>query len=366
MQALFLQALDPVAETTADPNSYGFRRERSCADAISQCFILLAKRRSPQWVLEGDIKACFDRIDHDWLLSHVPTDKEMLQGWLKSGYLEKSVFYPTEEGAPQGGIISPVLANLALDGLERLLAEKFSSSALSRRNGVHLVRYADDFIITGSSRELLEEQVKPLVEQFLRERGLELSQEKTRITHIEDGFDFLGQNVRKYNGKFIITPSKENVARFLANVRGVVKSNKSVAAGHLVTLLNPKIKGWAMYHRHICAKRTFTQVDSALFKTLWQWAVRRHPNKNKHWVARKYFTTVAGEGGGNHWVFFGEVKRTDGEPRLVALFAASRVRIRRHIKIRAAVNPYSPEWADYLARRHSHENFRSTPAQRSQ
>ena len=289
MQAIFLQALDPVAEVVADRSSYGFRKERRCADAIAQCFNTLAKRCSPQWVLEGDIKACFDRIDHKWLLDKVPcVGKSVIQRWLKSGYVESDVFHTTEEGTPQGGIISPALANLALDGMARLLKEHCSYNLpISRRNKVNLVRYADDFVITGSTKELLEEQVKPLVERFLAERGLELSQEKTMITHIEDGFDFLGQNVRKYNGKMIIKPSKENVAQFLANIREVVKDNKSATAGHLVMMLNPKIRGWAIYHRHICAKETFSQVDHAIFETQWQWCVRRHPRKGKRWVADK-------------------------------------------------------------------------------
>ncbi len=364
MQAIYLLALDPVAETTADTNSFGFRKERSCADAIAQCFIALATKRAPQWVLEGDIKACFDRINHDWLMRHVPlADKAILQKWLKSGYMESSSFHSTEEGTPQGGIISPVLANLALDGMQRLLKENFSTTRCC--NKVNMVRYADDFVITGKSRDLLETQVKPLLVQFLSERGLELSEEKTLITHISEGFDFLGQNVRKYNGKLLITPSKKNVASFLAGIREVVKANRAATAGHLVMQLGPKIKGWAMYHRHICAKQTFNRVDHAIFQTLWQWAVRRHPNKGKRWVARKYFTTVAGDGGGNHWVFFGEIERANGERRQVALFEASRVPIRRHIKIRAKVNPYSPVWRDYLTRRHSHEDYRTVLAQGS-
>jgi len=363
MQAIYLLALDPVAETTADPNSYGFRRERACADAIEQCFITLSRSYSAQWVLEGDIRACFDRINHNWLLSHAPTDREMLRKWLKSGYLENDVFYVTEEGTPQGGIISPVLANLTLDGMEELLAVNFRKKRLSAPAAkVNLIRYADDFVITGSSKELLETQVQPLIERFLIGRGLELSQEKTRITHIDDGFDFLGQNVRKYNGKLIIKPSKENVAHFLANIREAVKGSKAVTAGELVLLLNPKIKGWAMYHRHICAKRTFSQVDNAIFKTLWQWCVRRHPDKGKRWIAQKYFTTIAGDGGGNRWVFFGKVERADGSLRQVALLGASRVRIRRHIKIRADVNPYAPRWAAYLEGRHSRQDHRSTAA----
>ena len=282
MQALFLLALDPVAETTADPNSYGFRRERSCADAIAQCFVTLATRQSAQWMLEGDIKACFDRIDHDWLLSHVPTDKSILKKWLKSGYMEGRVLHPTEEGTPQGGPASPVLANLALDGLERLLQETFASgSHKAPSKMVNLIRYADDFVITGRSKELLENEVKPLVAGFLAARGLELSTEKTTVTHIDTGFDFLGQNVRKYDGKLLITPSKTNVATFLANIREVVKAHKTTTAGNLVRLLNPKIKGWAMYHRHICAKRTFNHVDHAIFQTLWHWCKRQTPEQRQ-------------------------------------------------------------------------------------
>ena len=198
MQALYLLALDPVAETTADPNSYGFRPGRSTADAIEQCFCALAKQRSPQWILEGDIKGCFDAISHTWLLAHIPMDKTMLKKWLKAGYMEKHVLHPTEEGTPQGGIISPVLANLTLDGLERMLMEHFPKVKTGKGALMNFARYADDFIVTGRTKELLEQEVKPLVEQFMSERGLQLSQEKTTITHIKDGFDFLGQNVRKY------------------------------------------------------------------------------------------------------------------------------------------------------------------------
>jgi len=366
MQAIYLMALDPVAEILADPNSYGFRRERCCADAIGQCFTALARRGSAQWVFEGDIKACFDRIDHEWLLNRVPLDTEIIRKWLKSGYIEKDVLHATEEGTPQGGIISPVMANLALDGLETLLVERFSATWSGKnKNKVHFVRYADDFVITGTSQELLEKQVKPLVEEFLRQRGLELSQEKTVITHIKDGFDFLGQNVRKYNGKLIIKPSKKNVAAFLANIREVVKGHKAVKACDLVRMLNPKITGWAIYHRHICAKETFAHVDHAIFKTLLQWCVRRHPKKNKSWIVAKYFTEVPGEGGGNRWTFFGKEKKADGGIRLPILQRASSVHIRRHIKIRADVNPYSPADNDYFIKRHSHRSHRSRPAKGS-
>ena len=192
MQGLYLLALDPIAEVRADPDSYGFRRGRSCADAIEQCFITLASRHKPQWILEADIRACFDKINHNWLMANIPIDRAILHKWLKAGFIYKKVLYPTEEGSPQGSIISPVLANMTLDGLETRLKQAFARTTTKGRVAkVNLIRYADDFIISGSSSELLENEVKPLVVEFLAERGLELSPTKTRITHIKQGFDFL-------------------------------------------------------------------------------------------------------------------------------------------------------------------------------
>ena len=207
MQALYLMALNPVAETTADRHSYGFRRERCTVDAIVQCHTILSKEVSPQWILEGDIKGCFDHISHQWLLDNIPTDKVMLCKWLESGFVFNRQLFPTEEGTPQGGIISPTLANMALDGLQAMLAENFKlrRTKMGYFNPmVNLVRYADDFIITCSDRETLETLVRPAVSEFLQARGLTLSEEKTKITHIDEGFDFLGFNVRKYKGTLLI------------------------------------------------------------------------------------------------------------------------------------------------------------------
>ena len=225
MQALHLLALEPIAETTGDPDSYGFRTARSTADAIAQCFVVLSRQDGPEWVLEGDIQSCFDRISHEWMLTNIPTDTEVLAKWLRAGYVENRTLFPTTEGTPQGGIISPTAANMTLDGLQKLLDERFPAKwdSLEKKPinpKVHLVRYADDFIITGDSRELLEWEVRPLVERFLKERGLVLSPEKTRVTHITEGFDFLGQNLRKYGGHLLIKPSKKNVQTFLEKVRG--------------------------------------------------------------------------------------------------------------------------------------------------
>jgi RNA-directed DNA polymerase len=352
MQALYLQALDPIAETQADPNSYGFRKERSCADAMKQCETVLSNRTRPQWILEGDIKSCFDKISHPWLLSHIPMDKTILNKWLKAGYMDKSVLYPTEDGTPQGGIISPVLANMALDGLERILRKKYPNSGSRATKGknkqVNLVRYADDFIITGISKEVLEEEIKPLVTEFLWERGLELSEEKTRITHIEEGFDFLGQHPRKYNGHLIIIPSKKNVKAFLTDIRKVIKDNKQATAYWLIATLNPKIRGWANYHQTINAKKTFVHVDTAIFKALWRWARRRHPKKGKRWVKDRYF----GRFGNQNWRFFGTAKGKDGKTIQNWLCLASGTPInQKYQKIKGECNPYDPAWEIYLEER---------------
>ncbi len=305
MQKLYLLALEPVSETTADGNSHGFRLERSTADARQQCFIALAKTISPKWILEGDIKSCFDKISHQWLLDNIPTDKVVLQKWLKAGYIYEKELFPTEAGTPQGGIASPALANMALDGLEAILLAKFGKkdSHKGDANQVNLVRYADDFIITGRTKEVLENEVKPLVVEFLKERGLTLSEEKTRITHINDGFDFLGWNIRKYDGKLLIKPSKKNVKAFLDDIRGTVKANMTAKQENLIDLLNPKIKGWANYHKGAVAKETFAMVDHEIWKILWHWAKRRHPYKNNFWIKDKYFMNKRGR----KWVFAKDV-----------------------------------------------------------
>jgi RNA-directed DNA polymerase len=361
-QALHLLALDPVVETTADRNSYGFRQRRSCADAIGQCFLAL-RSANAQWVLEGDIKSCFDKISHDWLLAHVLMDRVILQKWLKSGYMEKHVLHESMDGTPQGGIISPALANCALDGLERLLQEKFPAGKRLKSLGgekpcVHLVRYADDFVITSKSKELLEGEIKLLVEQFLQERGLELSPKKTVITHVEHGFDFLGQNVRRYpNGKLLIKPSKKNVGTFLNGIRRTIKAAHGVSAADLIDQLNPKIRGWANYHRHVVSKRTFGSVDHTIFSNLSQWARRRHPNKPPRWIKLKYFERRRDR----DRVFFGETCDDEGRPKKVWLFHAQSTPIKRQVKVKGEANPYDPTYEAYFAERegaHMLETFR--------
>lgn len=345
MQALYTLALEPVAETTADTNSFGFRKKRSTADAIAQCFTVLAQKRSAQWILEADIQSCFDRISHEWLMNNITIEKQMLRKWLKAGYMNKQVWNPTEEGTPQGSIISPVLANMTLDKLQHQLKHRIINQ---HRDGlkINLVRYCDDFIVTAKSKEVLEQQVKPLVEEFLKERGLTLSAEKTKITHVDEGFDFLGHNIRKYKGKLLIKPSRKNFLSVLSKVQDVIKSNKQVSAGNLIKQINPILQGWCNHFRHVVSKKIFARIRCDVFKMIWKWAIRRHPMKTLKWIRGKYFKTV----GNYHWEFFGNITSKGGNKEII-LFNPQKVRIVRHVKVKGEANPYDTQWKEYFKQR---------------
>ena len=334
MQALHLLTLEPISESTADANSYGFRPFRSTADALVQCRNVLARKHSSQWILEGDIKGCFDNISHDWLLKHVPMDKRILRQWLKAGFVESNRLFPTEAGTPQGGIASPVLANLTLDGLESLLMGRFKS----RKFKVHMVRYADDFIVTGSSKELLEEKVKPVIEAFLAQRGLTLSPTKTKITHVTEGFDFLGWHIRWVDEGLRSEPSKKNRLAFYDKLRQAIRSLRAASQKEVIECLNPLIRGWAQYHRCVAVSRTFRKMDHLLFGALWRWSLRRHPNKGKRWVKRRYFHRE----GARDWVFSVEGFR---------LLRFTDFPYREHYKVKSEANPYDPQWEHYFAQR---------------
>jgi RNA-directed DNA polymerase len=346
MQALYLLALDPVSETTADKHSYGFRKGRSTQDALAQCFLVLCRPlRSPQWVLEADIKGCFDHISHDWMLKHILMDTPMLRKWLQVGIVENAQWFPTEVGTPQGGIVSPTLANMALDGLERRLTRRFPRSwGKTPHPKVRLIRYADDFVITGATKETLE-QAREEVAAFLAERGLSLASEKTRIVQLSDGFDFLGFNVRTYHGKLLIKPSKDAQRRIHRRVRTIIGGSEAISQHDLIRWLNPLIQGWANYYRHVVAKQTFHTFDYVLWKALWRWAVRRHPKKGRRWVAERYFQTF----GDRSWVFACQSNRPyHGPPEWMRLVSPSDTKIRRHVKVKADANPYDPAWERYL------------------
>ena len=349
MQALFLLALEPVAETLADRNSYGFRRYRRCADAIDQIYKCLHKKTSAEWVLEGDIKGCFDHISHEWLLLNVIIDARMLRKWLGAGVMEKNMFHTTEEGMPQGGIISPTLANITLDGMEALL-DKYRTR---RENGktinrkVNLVRYADDFIITGESHEILEEIKADLI-AFLKERGLELSEEKTLITHIDDGFDFLGFNIRKYrNGILLIKPSEKSMKKFAEKAHDIIYGMRSRKQADVIEKLNRMIAGWVNYYRYVSSKKSFWRLDHTIFLQLWRWAIRRHQNKSLEWVRNKYWH----RSGTRQWMYSTTRKDRRGKKYTLSLITLADTPLLRYTKVRAEANPFDPDYDEYFAQR---------------
>ena len=339
MQALYKLALSPVAETKADRNSYGFREGRSCADAIQAAFNALSKPNSASYILEADIDGCFDNISQRWLLDNILMDKTMLRKWLKSGYVESNIKYPTLKGTPQGGIISPLLANMTLDGLEQLIKE-----SVPRRKRVNFVRYADDFIVTGKSKTILEQDIKPTIEKFLSERGLSLSTEKTSITYIRHGFTFLGQTFQKQGNKLLITPAKEGIQNLLRKVGDLIRKHIGKPTEALIKKLNPVLRGWANYHRHVVSSKAFNRIDTYVFEQLWRMVKRKHQNKTKGWLFKKYWSAA-----GKH--LFSIVHKYKEKSRILKVIRVSSLGIKRHIKIKADANPYLPEFGYYFWKR---------------
>jgi len=341
MQALYAMALLPVAEATADPHSYGFRPNRSVADAIKQCHIALSCKNRAQWILEGDIKACFDKIDHQWLLANIPMDKAILSQWLKAGIFEEGAFYDTDEGTPQGGIISPILANMTLDGLQNLLKE------IAPRNAkVNFIRYADDFICTGKDPELLEHLLKPAIKAFLQARGLTLSEEKTHITHIEEGLEFLGFHLRKYTGKMLIKPAKGKIKNLRQKLKAYTRQLRFRKTHLVIAGLNRILRGWGNFQRHVCASKVFSSIDHYLFQTIWRELRRRHPKKSARWIKKRYFKRI----GRNQWTFSDKEIEKHRE-RTHYLFQLGGLSIRRHVKLPMACTPFDPEFKKYLSKR---------------
>jgi RNA-directed DNA polymerase len=269
-------------------------------------------------------------------------DKRILQSWLKAGYIDKGLAYPTKAGTPQGGIASPTLANMTLDKLESTI-----KSAVPKGSKVNVVRYADDLVVTGTSKQLLKDDIIPVISDFLKERGLELSKEKTKITRIEDGFNFLGQHLQKHGNKLLITPSKGAVKALIAKTRKIIKGHHGRSAWGLINQLNPVIRGWANYHRHVVSKKTFAYVDSRIFRQIWNWARRRHNSKSRKWVKRRYFRSIDNR----NWSFFATRTSGSGKSDLVDLYHADHTKIVRHVKVRSLANPYSVDWQGYFTAR---------------
>lgn len=359
-QAMVKNALEPEWEARFEANSYGFRPGRSCHDAIQQCYSRLRKGMDT-WTLEADIRGAFDHVSHEFILKAIglTPGRELIKQWLKAGYVEAEVFYETHSGTPQGGIISPLLANIALDGLENLLAtkRKVKEYTYTQANGRQrtqrkesnrygIARYADDFVVTAETKMDIE-AIVPTIEEWLQQRGLELNPEKTKITHIGEGIDFLGFHIRQFKGSCYTLPQKEKVHAFLDRIRTWLKDNVGAKPAAVIYTLNPILRGWGNYYRHGASKKTFSYVDHHVWKALWQWARKRHPNKGKKWIAEKYFMPPQGR----RWTFYTTVENRNGHKSLLRLIQLSDIPIERHIKVRGTASPDDPELSEYWHKR---------------
>ncbi len=346
MQALHLMALEPIAEITGDLNSYGFRRNRACRDAISHIFKCLGLPNSAQWIYEADIKGCFDNISHQWLLDNIPMDRQILRKWLKSGYIEQGKKFPTIAGTPQGGIISPTLMNLTMDGLEKLIRKQFPKTKHWYK--VNFIRYADDFVITAAKRETITLLIEPMVLNFLKKRGLSISPEKTKITHISEGFDFLSQNTRKNSkGKVLQTPAKNARKAIRKRLKFIVRKNLGASPKKLIQQINSVLRGWTNYHKHIVSKEVFKEIDFYLWRLLGRWCKRRHATKPWKWIRRKYFS-ASKERCSFSIIIPAKEQR---QRKIYKIFRAGKVPIIRHIKIKSSVNPFVRENNKYFTKR---------------
>ncbi|NEO79929.1 group II intron reverse transcriptase/maturase [Moorena sp. SIO4G3] len=366
LQALTKQALEPEWEAKFEPNSYGFRPGRSCQDAIVAIHTNISQK--PKWVLDADISKCFDKINHNKLLNKLntyPSMKRLINGWLKAGVMDEGTFLPTNEGTPQGGIISPLLANIALHGMEEVvknyargLPAKTYGRSTQRMKAISLIRYADDFVILHNSKEVVEECQKR-INEWLEDIGLELKPSKTRIAHTLEGFNFLGFNVRHYKCgvhqskqgfKTLIKPSKERVKEHTKNLAEIIDRFKAAPQEALISKLKPVITGWCNYNKSQVSKEAFSDLDNLLWHKLRRWGYRRHPRKSKSWVNKKYWGTKVEKPLRpweapkiDNWVFM------TGEDNHLPKHA--KTKIVRHVKVQNTRSIYDgdlPYWSNRL------------------
>jgi RNA-directed DNA polymerase len=371
LQALVKMTIEPEWEARFETNSYGFRPGRSAHDAIEAIYQSIGKK--DKYVLDADIAKCFDKINHEALLRKIntyPSLRKQIRAWLKCGVLDEG-FNATEEGTPQGAVISPLLANIALHGMEervKLYAETFKGYKRDNRQALSLIRYADDFVILHKDIDVIRKCQK-ILSQWLAEIGLELKPSKTRITHtlnrIGDeppGFDFLGFNIRQYKvGKYqtgttsqgkplgfktLIRPSKKSIKNHHQALKKVVQLHKVSTQPALIDDLNPKIWGWAHYFSGVVSKECFSALDQLLYFQLVKWAVRRHPNKNKSWVASKYWHRV----GTRNWVFAHQYNQQIRE----TLLNHADMPIVRHIKVKGEASPFDGKLIYWSIRKGKH------------
>jgi RNA-directed DNA polymerase len=348
-QAVVLSALEPEWEAQFEPKSYGFRSGRGCHDAIAAIYCTLNGPNPRRvWVLDADLTAAFDHIDHDHLLASLGTfpARDLIGQWLRAGVIDRGRFAPSEEGTPQGGVISPLLFNVALHGMETAAGVRYYASGRDAGSAVMhspvAVRFADDFVVMCASRAQAE-QVKTRLTQWLAPRGLAFNEDKTRIVHAEAGFDFLGFNVRRYHGKLLIKPSTAAVRRIRERLRTEMRSLRGANAGAVLHTMNPIVRGWSAYYRTVVSSEVFTALDNYVWKLVYKWAKHSHPNKSKYWIVDRYFGRF-NKTRQDRWVF--------GDCDSGAyLLKFSWTKIVRHQLVKGAASPDDPTLADYWARR---------------
>jgi RNA-directed DNA polymerase len=343
-------ALEPEWEARFEPRSYGFRPGRGCHDAIAAIYNVckgpMARR---VWALDADLAAAFDRIDHDHLLASLGSfpARDLIRGWLKAGvFAAGKGFAPTEEGTPQGGVISPCLLNVALHGLEEAAGVRYKTSGIHAGEPVAgspvAVRYADDVVVLCHSQEQAE-QVKARLAGWLAPRGLAFNEDKTKVVHLGEGFDFLGFNVRRYRRKLLIKPSKAAIARLRERLATETRKLRGLNAVAVITTLSPIIRGWAAYYRTVVSSEVFGSLDTYLWRLLYKWARWRHRNKPRRWVVARYFGKF-NKFRNDHWVFGDR----DSGGYLVKF---SWTGIERHVPVKGGASPDDPALASYWAER---------------
>jgi RNA-directed DNA polymerase len=360
-QARVRNALEPGWEARFEPRSYGFRPGRGCADAIAALFTTLKGKSKRVWILDADLSAAFDRIDHDRLLAAIGSfpARDMIAGWLKAGVFEAGKgFAPTMEGTPQGGVISPLLLNVALHGLEEAAGVRYQAAgnhAGDTRPGCPvLVRYADDFAVCCHTQGQAQ-QVKARLAEWLAPRGLVFNDGKTRIVHLTEGFDFLGVNVRRYrNGKLLIKPSPAAIERLRKRLAAEMRALRGSNAAAVIAALNPIIRGWAAYYRGVVSSKIYGDLDSYMWKLTYRWAKRTHSGKPKRWVVYRYFGRFD-KARNDHWVF-GNRAGADEHGSVPHLIKFAWTDIVRHQLVTGAASPDDPSLTDYWARRRRRVN----------
>jgi RNA-directed DNA polymerase len=354
LQALTVGALEPEWEARFESRSYGFRPGRGCQDAMQAIFVTArgaSCRR--QWALDADLAAAFDRIDHSHLLDQLGTfpARGMIAAWLTAGVMDQGRFAPTERGSPQGGVISPVLMNVALHGMEQAAGVRYirtgANAGTARPGSPVVIRYADDLVALCHSRAQAE-QVKARLAAWLAPRGLAFNEDKTRVVHLDDGVDFLGFNVRRYRGKLLIKPSKAAVKRIRARLTAEMKTLRGHNAQMVLIRLNPIIRGWSAYYRHAVSARVFNELDSHVWKLTYKWANFTHPHKGKRWITSRYFGAF-NSSRRDRWVF-GD--RDSG----AYLIKFAWTKITRHTLVKGWASPDDPALASYWAARRRRGN----------